>query len=98
MTDTLKAPFCRAIAVAGDFLFIAIFQRRMAKDNGSDSRLVNLDPLDTVRRYGTLRDGVFSECLQALGRLPRKQFLKPWALPISDKYHDTDMGICRRRS
>src|SRR5439155_14916497 len=68
----------QGIAVTPDFLFVAVAQVRPAEDDRADTLLVNHDSLDPVGRDRALNQGMLSQNLQHLGRLPReKRLLAP---------------------
>ena len=69
------------IAVATHFFLVAVTKCGLAEYDGADAGLVDLDPLDPVRRHGTLDQSVLPQHLELLRRLLGKQFLFAERLP-----------------
>lgn len=66
----------QGVAVARDLLLVPVLEGGTPENDGSDARLVDLHALDAVGRDDALRDGMFPQYLQTLGRLTLEQILK----------------------
>ncbi len=67
----------KGIPVAADLLFVSVSRPGTAEHQGPHPLLVHLDPLDTIARHRAFDQGMLSQDLEPLRRLPGVQLLPP---------------------
>ncbi len=82
---------------APHLLLGAVAREGGAEHDGADTSVVHLHALDAVGGHGALDDGVLTQDLEPLGRLPgKKSSCMPLNSPRSERYQETIVGMVSR--
>ena len=63
------------VAIAADFLFVAVAQLTLTEDDCADARLLGRHAFNAIRRHGALDESMFPQHLERLCGLSGAEFL-----------------------